>query len=127
MVISLDLSPELVAALDKRQVKRPDPPVWPFEKKHLKFSRLSLKERKQLEEYQKAMRAYADYPTITKPERGSRSAVVEELLRAGLNLPKIEARKKRKRSVIKSIEGKAAVVTTEVNPTIAKPITENLA
>lgn len=95
MVISLDLTAELIAALDKRLVKRPEPPVWPFEKKHLKFSRLSLKERKQLEEFQSAMRVYNDYPTIIKPERGSRSAVVEDLLRAGLNMPKINEKKKK--------------------------------
>ena len=87
MVITVDLPEEVVARVDALIAKRPEPPVWPFESKFVKRSRLSYADRKKLEDYQTALRAYDDYPSIIKPERGSRSAIVEELLRKALDLP----------------------------------------
>jgi hypothetical protein len=87
MVITIDLPEDIVAAIDKAIAKRPEEPKWPFPKRAVKFSRLSYKDREKLETYQKELRAYQDYPALVKPERGSRSAIVEELLRLQLKLP----------------------------------------
>ncbi len=87
MVITLDLPDDLVEAIDKKIAKRPEEPVWPFEKRALKYSKLSYKDREKLEKFQKAMKAYTDFPMLVKPERGSRSAIVEDLLRLQLKMP----------------------------------------
>ena len=87
MVITVDLPEELVTRIDALITKRPEPPVWPFAKRYVKASKLSIKDRKKLEDYQAALKAYNEYVIMIKPERGSRSAIVEDLLRGALNLP----------------------------------------
>lgn len=96
MVVTLDLPATVVAQIDALVVKRPAPPKWPFNQRAVKFSQLSYKQQHKLETYQRAMRAFSEYPRTIKPARGSRSAVATELLCKALNIP-IPERKYKKR------------------------------
>ena len=87
MVITLDLPEELVVRIDGMISKRPDEPKWPFQTRNIKRSRLSYKDREKLDKFQSEMREYRDFPMLVKPERGSRSAIVEDLLRKQLKMP----------------------------------------
>ena len=56
--ISLDLPNDLIEKIDKHIHHRPPPPDWPFKKRRIKRSRLSVKNHQKLTEYLEARKQY---------------------------------------------------------------------
>lgn len=80
MVVSLDLPDILVEKIDALVARRPVAPEWPFEKRNVEESKLTISERALLEAYQAALAAYKHEAAAVQTQPHSRSSVVTTIL-----------------------------------------------